>query len=158
MSQGLKQNLNLFSLTLFGIGIIIGTGVYAVLGAAAGHAGNSLWLSFLLAAVTAYLTAFSYCELATLFPKAGAEYIYFKNAFPDDKLPSFLLGFVLILAAAATAATVSIGLGWPPKQLLDFPEYLAAFILLFIVTIINSLGIENSSKYCTHHSTFQKTV
>lgn len=146
MNQGLKQKLNLFSLTLFGIGIIIGAGVYAVLGAAAGHAGNSLWLSFLLAAATAYLTAFSYCELATLFPKAGAEYIYFKNAFPDNKLPSFLLGFVLILAAAATAATVSIGFGGYLKQFLDFPELAAAFILLVVVTIINSLGVESSSK------------
>ena len=145
-SSGLNKNLNLLSLTIFGIGIIIGAGVYAVLGAAAGVAGNSLWLSFLFAAVVAVLTAFSYCELATLYPNAGAEYIYLKKTFPKYKLPSFLLGFVLILAGAATAATVSVGFGGYLQHFTDFSKIIAALILLIAVSIINCVGIKNSSK------------
>ena len=105
------QKLSLFSLSLFGVGIILGAGIYAILGAAAGVAGASLWISFLMAAIVALLTGLSYCELATLYPKAGAEYTYLKKAYPDKEWVPFILGFILLFAGCATAATIAIGFG-----------------------------------------------
>ncbi|AUN97489.1 amino acid permease [Bacteriovorax stolpii] len=142
----LTKNLNVVSLSIFGIGIIIGAGVYAVLGTAAGVAGDSLWLSFLFAAAVAVLTAFSYCELASMYPFAGAEYIYLKRAFPKLKLPSFLLGFILFLAGAASAATVSHAFSGYLKNFLDTPETFTSYGLLIAVTLINLMGIHTSSR------------
>lgn len=93
--QGKKdssQKLNLFGLCVFGIGIIIGAGVYAILGIAASQSGTTLALSFLMAAVVALLTGLSYCELGTLFPKAAAfggylqEFVKIPVIFPQSLL------------------------------------------------------------------------
>jgi len=66
-------------LTLYGTGMILGAGIYSIIGQAAGIAGESLWIGFALAAVAALLTALSYAELATMYPTAGAEYIYLER-------------------------------------------------------------------------------
>ena len=73
---------------VYGLGIILGAGIYALIGEAAGIAGNSLWLSFILAAAVASFTALSYCELSSMFPRSAAEYTYVKHAFKSN-----LLGF-----------------------------------------------------------------
>jgi amino acid transporter len=67
-------------LVALGIGQIVGAGIYSVIGEAAGHAGDGLWLSFIIAAIPALLTGLSYAELATTYPRAAAEYLYVKNA------------------------------------------------------------------------------
>jgi APA family basic amino acid/polyamine antiporter len=141
-----KKQLNLFSLCIFGVGTIIGAGIYAILGAAATSAGTSLWISFLVASLVAVLTGFSYCELAALFPKAGAEYFYLKKAHPEQQWPAFLLGFVLLIAGCATACTVAVGFGGYLQQFIEIPKILAAFILMILVTMINLIGIQSSSK------------
>jgi len=63
------------SLVFYGVGLTLGAGIYSILGEAAGTAGKALWLSFLLGSLAALLTGLSYAELATMFPKAGAEYV-----------------------------------------------------------------------------------
>ena len=69
----LKPVLGLVQLLFYSVGVIVGAGGYSVLGAAAGLAQHGLWISFLLGAGVALLTAISYAEMATLFPAAGAE-------------------------------------------------------------------------------------
>ena len=64
-----------------GVGSILGAGIYTLIGKVAGLSGNFIWLSFLIASVSALFTAFSYAELSAAFPKAGGEYIYAKKAF-----------------------------------------------------------------------------
>ena len=141
-----EEKLSLFSLSLFGVGIILGAGIYAILGSAAAASGPSLWISFLSAAIVALLTGLSYCELATIYPKAGAEYTYLKNAYPDKEWAPFLLGFVLLFAGCATAATISIGFGNYLNQFVEISSWVSALGLLLLVSIINSIGIQNSSK------------
>lgn len=77
----LKRTLGVGQCIFFGVGSILGAGIYTIVGKVAGWAGNLLWLSFLLASATALLTAFSYAELSAAFPKAGGEYEYAKRAF-----------------------------------------------------------------------------
>jgi basic amino acid/polyamine antiporter, APA family len=65
----LRRTLGLWQLTVSGVGIVIGAGIYVLIGEAAADAGSMLWLSFVLAAVLAALTGLSYAELAGLFPR-----------------------------------------------------------------------------------------
>ena len=95
MKAKLKRDVTLFQAILYGIGIILGAGIYALVGEAAGMAGNSVWLSFLAAAAVAAFTGFSYMELISMFPKSAAEYYYVKNAFKNNLL-AFNVGWIEI--------------------------------------------------------------
>lgn len=61
----LKRSLGLPMLTFYGVGMILGAGVYSIIGKAAGPANDTLWISFIIAAMAAALTALSYAELST---------------------------------------------------------------------------------------------
>ena len=88
--------------------MILGAGIYSLIGKAAGQAGESLWIAFMLAALAALLTAFSYAELGTMFPKAGAEYIYIKKSFPRIRWVAITIGLLIAFSGAATSATVAL--------------------------------------------------
>ena len=89
----LKPVLGPVQLVFYGVGVIVGADVYSVIGSAAGIAHQNLWLSFVIGAVVALLTGFSYAEMTTSFPSAGVEYQYLRRAYPN--LPSFRLVQVL---------------------------------------------------------------
>ena len=71
----LRRTLGLVQVVLYGVGLILGAGIYVVIGDAAAISGNVIWISFILAAVVATFTGLSYAELASMFPKCAAEYI-----------------------------------------------------------------------------------
>jgi APA family basic amino acid/polyamine antiporter len=75
----LKREIGLIGATAYAVGIIIGAGVYALIGTAAGYGGNSVWLSFVFAAVIASFTGYSYAKLSSAFPVSGGEYEYVKT-------------------------------------------------------------------------------
>jgi len=75
----LKRELGLLEVTLSGVGIILGAGIYALIGKATLLAGNAVWLSFGFAALVAVFTGLSYAELSSMFPLASAEYEYTKS-------------------------------------------------------------------------------
>ena len=77
----LKRDLGLLEATFAGVGIILGAGIYALIGEGAALAGNGLWISFLFGAIIASITGLSYAELGALYPKEAAEYVYSKRAF-----------------------------------------------------------------------------
>ena len=106
--MSLKPILGPIQLIFYSVGVIVGAGVYSVIGSAAGLAQGGLWLSFVVGAGIALLTAFSYAEMATSFPIAGAEYAYIRQAWPRADWLSFTVGIVILLGGAATAATVSM--------------------------------------------------
>ena len=76
----LHQGLGLFSATTAGVGVIIGAGVYVLIGLASGTTGNSVWLSFLISAIVAGFTGFSYAELSSMFSKDSGELYFVKKA------------------------------------------------------------------------------
>ena len=106
----LKPILAPIQLIFYCVGVVIGAGVYSVIGTAAGLAHESLWVSFSIAALVALLTGFSYAEMATSFPHAGAEYVYLGRAFPESDLAGFSVGLVILMGGAATATTVAVTL------------------------------------------------
>src|SRR3989338_8636138 len=85
----LKRELGLFSVTVAGIGIILGAGIYALIGLGAGETGNTIWLSFLISAIVAAFTGLSYAELSSIFKGDAGEYDYIKVGF-GNKLAVFI--------------------------------------------------------------------
>ncbi len=144
MSGTLKKELTLTSLILYGVGIILGAGVYALIGAGAGLAGNMLWLAFLLGAVIATFTGLSYAELAGMFQKEAAEYVYTKKAFRKEWL-SFLVGWVLIGASIISAAVVALAFGGYLSYLIGGDTVIFAVLLIGILSILNYIGIKESA-------------
>jgi amino acid transporter len=141
----LKPTLGPVELFFYATGVIIGAGVYSVIGAAAGLAQSQLWLSFLIGAVIAFLTALSYAEMATSFPVAGGEYVYARNALPRARWLSFSLGVIVIIGGAATAATVAVAFGGYLASLTGAPILLSAVAVLALCTALAVLGITESS-------------
>ena len=104
----LKRELGLWSTTLIGVGIILGAGIYALIGEGVGIAGVNIWISFLIGAVVAAITGLSYAELSSMFPKAGAEFDYVKAGF-SERL-GFLAGWMVIAAGVISVATVALSI------------------------------------------------
>ncbi|HLD77532.1 MAG TPA: APC family permease, partial [archaeon] len=142
----LKRSLGLGEATFYGIGIIIGAGIYAIIGAGAGIAGNGLWLSFAIAAVIAGLTGLSYAELSSRLPKEAAEYHYTKRAFDKSTL-AFSVGWVMIIANLIATATVSLGFAGYFSSLFNTPLVPVAAVLVLIMGAINFIGIKESAKF-----------
>lgn len=141
----LKPTLGPVQLIFYSVGVIIGAGVYSVIGAAAGLAQNHLWIGFLVGASVALLTAISYAEMATSFPTAGAEYVYIRQAWPKADWLAFCVGAIILIGGAATAATVAVAFGGYLRALVDLPTGVAAVLLLTGCTVLNIWGMRESS-------------
>lgn len=145
MAETLKRSLGRTQLVFYGVGTIVGAGIYSIVGAGAGIVGADLWLSFALASVVALITVLSYAELSSAIPKAGAEYQFLKRAFPRRRLPSFIAGLLLALNASATSATVALAFAGYLNVFVAVPPPLTALALLFVCTLINIAGIQQST-------------
>ena len=138
----LRRVLGLFEVTLSGVGIILGAGVYVLIGQAAGLCGNAVWLAFFGAAVMALVTGLSYAELSSMFPRAGAEYDYVKNAF--SARAAFVIGWLVFLSGILAADTVALGFGGYFMALTGAPLLVSAFLLLLALTVVLALGIRET--------------
>jgi amino acid transporter len=141
----LKAVLGPVQLVMYSVGVIVGAGVYSVIGAAAGLAGESLWLSFVIGAVVAALTAISYAEMTTSFPTAGAEYVYVRRALPNRQWIAFSVAVVILIGGAAASTTVAVAFAGYLRVFLDVPPALAAALLLFACAGIGVWGIREAS-------------
>lgn len=103
----LKRSLGLVECTLMGVGVMLGAGIYALVGQAAMLAGNAVWLSFFLASLVAGCTGLSYAELSSFIPKAGGEYYYTSRAL--GSLMAFLVSWLLMVGIAIAASAVALG-------------------------------------------------
>ena len=143
----LKKELGLFQVTLAGVGVILGAGIYALIGIASGIAGNAIWLAFAIGSVIALLTGLSYAELSSMFKREAGEYDYMENAF--NKKFALILGLVIIFAGIVTAATVSLGFANYFSALFKTPIVYVAILITLIVSLINYYGIKESSWFNT---------
>lgn len=138
----LDRSLSLFQVTASGIGIVIGAGIYVLIGAAARDAGAALWLSFLLAASLAAMTGLSYAELAGMFPSAGAEYEFARRAF--HPFAGFMAGWMMVAANVIATGAVSIGFAAYVRQFAHIDQRLASLGLLLAVTLVIAAGVRRS--------------
>lgn len=140
----LKRTLSLTMLCFYGTGMILGAGIYSIIGKAAAQTGETLWLGFLLAAVSAFLTALSYAELVAMFPKAGAEFIFLREAFINKKWIGSTAGIAMAFSGAATATTVALAFSGYLNQFYESPQNVTALMILVIFTLIAIVGIRES--------------
>lgn len=129
-TSGLSKNLGLVDLILFGLGAVIGTGVFALTGlVAAKYAGPSVMISYLIAGITCIFVALTYTELATMLPTSGSIYTYSYVAFGEGI--AWIVGSVIMLEMTFAAAAVASSWSAYMQGLLDsagitLPHYLAA--------------------------------
>ena len=140
----LKRHMGLFHLTMYGVGLTLGAGIYVLIGEAAGFAGNSMWISFLLGSIVAIFAGLSYSELTALFPKAAAEYTFVKNAFKNNFF-AFIIGWLTAITSMIVAATVALGFAGYFTQFVELPITVIAIVLIVILSLINFIGIKESS-------------
>ena len=161
--HGLKRTLGAVSITLLGIGAIVGTGIFVLTGvAAAKYAGPGLILSFVVAGIVSGLAAICYAEFASTVPIAGSAYTYSYATLGE--LVAWIIGWDLILEYAVGAAAVSIG--WSgyvvdlfkgalgitiPKALSVSPFSggiinLPAVLIILLVTALLILGTSESTR------------
>jgi APA family basic amino acid/polyamine antiporter len=129
---------------MYGTGLILGAGIYVLIGEAAGFAGDSVWIAFALGSVVALFAGFSYAELSSIFPKAAAEYVFIKNAFKNNFF-AFLIGWLTAVTSIITAATVALGFGGYFAEFVNIPIIISAIGLLVILSIVNFVGIRESA-------------
>jgi basic amino acid/polyamine antiporter, APA family len=96
----LHRSIGPFQMALYGLGSMLGSGVYGLIGQAAGQVGNAVWLAFLVALVAALLTAFTYASLGSRYPRAGGAAYVAERAYRSP-----LIGFVVGLAVACSSLT-----------------------------------------------------
>ncbi|MBA4451626.1 MAG: amino acid permease [Nitrosopumilaceae archaeon] len=142
--SSLSRHIGLFHLTMYGVGLILGAGIYVLIGEAAGFAGNALWISFILGAIVASFAGLSYSELTSLFPRAAAEYVFVKEGFRSNFI-GFLVGWLTILTSIIVAATVALGFGGYVEELTNIPIIISALIILGVLSLVNFIGIKESA-------------
>lgn len=144
----LKRELSLGYATLFGIGLILGAGIYILVGRAAAVVGDGVWASVAFSAVIALFTALSFAELSSMYPVAASTHAYVKAAFPRNELLAFLAGWLLFFGGVAGAATASLGFAGYFSRLLGLGpdwEVPASLALLSALSLLNWWGIKESA-------------
>lgn len=140
----LKRSLGLPLVTLYGLGNILGAGIYVLIGKVAGEAGYSAVLSFLIAMIVSGLTAFSYMELAGRFPASASVSVYLHKAFGKRWL-SVAIGLAMVAAGIASAATLAKGFAGYAGALVDIPGPVLSIGLLLVIGALAIRGIGESA-------------
>ncbi|MCW2700681.1 MAG: Amino acid permease [Blastococcus sp.] len=150
----LRRNLSARHLIGFGIGVVIGTGIFTLTGIEARNtAGPSVVISFAIAGVVALLAALCYAELASSVPTAGSAYSYAYAT--TGEIVAWIIGWDLFLEFALGAAVVARGWSGYVGNLLDLPTAffgeestvnLGAAFIVVVLTLVAVLGIRESAR------------
>ncbi|MFF5406443.1 amino acid permease [Streptomyces misionensis] len=161
--HALKKSLSALDLTVFGVGVIIGTGIFVLTGQVAkNNAGPAVALAFVAAGVVCALAALCYAEFASTVPVAGSAYTFSYASLGE--LPAWIIGWDLVLEFALGTAVVAVGWSGYIRSLLDnagwhLPAYLSgrdgahgfgfdilAAVLVLVLTAILVLGMKLSAR------------
>ena len=141
----LRRTLGFWALTVYGVGDILGAGIYALVGKVAGVAGGASWLAFGVALLAASLTALAYAELGGRFPRSAGEALFSERAFERPAV-SILVGWLVLCSSVLSLATVSVAFGGYLGGV--FPQIVprvAVAAILLVLAAINFRGIRESS-------------
>jgi len=142
--NNLKRAITGPLLFAFILGDVLGAGIYALMGVLSEKVGGLLWAPMLLALLLALLTAGSYAELVTKYPRAGGAAVFAERAFRSP-LVSFLVGFSMLAAGVTSAAGLAIAFsGDYLSTFFDLPTIPVAIVFLAVVGLLNARGIRES--------------
>ncbi|MET9365533.1 amino acid permease [Streptomyces sp. NPDC006632] len=164
--HALKKSLSALDLTVFGVGVIIGTGIFVLTGKVAKeNAGPGVSIAFVVAGVVCALAALCYAEFASTVPVAGSAYTFSYASLGE--LPAWIIGWDLVLEFALGTAVVAVGWSGYVRSLLDnagwhLPESLSgrdgahgfgfdilAAALVLVLTAVLVLGMKLSARVTT---------
>jgi amino acid transporter len=141
----LRRSLGLWALVFYGVGDILGAGIYALVGKVAGVAGSASWAAFGVALVVAGLTALTYAELGGRFPRSAGESFFTEQAFGRPAL-SLLVGWIVLSSGVLSLATVSVAFGGYMTGLAPgLPPSATVAGILLLLAAINFRGMRESS-------------
>jgi amino acid transporter len=144
--------MGLFSLVVYGVGDMVGSGIYGTVGDAATHMGNAVWLAFVVSMVAAVLTGLSYACLASRYPRAGGAAYVTQRAFHIAFI-SYLIGLMVTASGLTSMATSTnvftrtmLGLtsANPAAAIQGWQWYAVALLFLGLLTFVNWYGIRQS--------------
>ncbi|MEN8214739.1 MAG: amino acid permease, partial [Pseudomonadota bacterium] len=141
----LKRGLGFWLLLFYGVGNILGAGIYVLVGKVAAEAGYYVPLSFMLAAFIAAFSAFTYAELSARYPFAAGEAVYLQKGFGKAWLSS-AAGLLIALAGILSAATIARGFVGYLQLFIDTPAWLAIVALVVMLGSVAIWGIAESVK------------
>ncbi|RLP24745.1 APC family permease [Mesorhizobium sp. YM1C-6-2] len=150
VEPSLHRVLGPWLLLLFIVGDILGTGIYALTGQVANQVGGVVWLPFLVAFIVALVTAFSYLELVTKYPKAAGAALYTHKAF-GIHFVTFIVAFAVMCSGITSASTASRAFAANLSTAFGF-DFAALGITLVglafmaVVAIVNFRGVGESVK------------
>ncbi|MGW3243624.1 amino acid permease [Streptomyces sp. NPDC001070] len=160
--HALKKSLSALDLTVFGVGVIIGTGIFVLTGKVAKeNAGPAVALSFVVSGIVCALAALCYAEFASTVPVAGSAYTF--SFATLGELPAWIIGWDLVLELALGCAVVAVGWSGYVRSIMDnwgwhlpgvlsggeqsgFHFDLLAFLLVVVLTGILVAGMKLSAR------------
>ncbi len=140
----LKRTLTLPLLTFYGLGSIIGAGIYVLIGEVAGISGNGVALAFLLAGLIAGLTGATYAELSSRYPKSAGAALFVDEAFHNPAL-SRVVGAMLLFTGVISSAVIARGFVGYFQLYVDWPEPIVIAALCALMFGVASWGIKESA-------------
>jgi APA family basic amino acid/polyamine antiporter len=140
----LKRDISGKMLYLFILGDVLGAGIYALIGQIAGEVGGVTWVPMIVALLLALLTAASYAELVTKYPKAGGSAVFAERAYKRPVV-SFLVGYCMLAAGVVSASGLALAFaGDYLATFIELPPVLGAVLFLIVIALINARGIKES--------------
>lgn len=143
-TKKLKRSLSLPLVTLYGLGNILGAGIYVLVGKVAGQAGEGATLAFLVAMSVAAITAFSYMELSSRYPVSASVSVYLHKAF-GKKWLSTAIGLAMVASGIASAAALSQGFAGYLNSFIGAPTMIASVGLIIVISLVAIKGIGESA-------------
>ncbi len=144
----LRRALGFTSICFYGVGTIIGAGIYVLVGKVGLQAGIHLPLAFILAGIIATFTALSYAELSSRFPVSAGSAIYIHNTWKRAWL-SKAVGLMVITTGIVSAATIANGFIGYLHLFIPIPGTLAIIGLILLLTLLACWGIQESAATVT---------
>jgi basic amino acid/polyamine antiporter, APA family len=160
--SGLTRSVGALDMTALGVGVVIGAGIYVIVGEAIPLSGPAIIVSFVLAGITCVFSALAYAEMASTIPVSGSAYTYAYATLGE--FAAWIIGWDLILEYGLGASTVAVGWGGYLQDLLGsvfslhIPTSIAgppgdggvfnlpAVVLVFGVTLLLLYGVRESAK------------
>lgn len=140
----LARKLGFVFVLLFGLGNIVGAGIYALIGNVAGDAGYATPIVFVVAMGIAFLSGLSFAELASRYPLSEGASAYIHAAFKRKSL-AIAVGILMLLATVVSAATLARAFGGYLTTIWDVPVALAAAVVLVVLSLVVMRGISEST-------------
>ncbi|MEL4358826.1 MULTISPECIES: APC family permease [unclassified Luteococcus] len=139
----LRRAVGTWGLFLFILGDVLGAGVYVLVGQVAALAGGAVWVPLVVALLLALLTAGSYAELATKYPRAGGSSYYAHRAY--GPFAGFLVGFCMLAAGIVSVGALALGFaGDYLGEFVRLPVPLVVVVFLALLAALNARGIKES--------------